>query len=188
MSDTRKFVIFDLDGTLIDSYECVLCCVNKTLDFFNLAMIKSIPQSEKHRDIEEIFDKTREIIENHITYDSFKSVFDYVHYNNDFETIHINKQVYEYLLKYISTDYKIVILTNKFQKTAHRIIQKLFPNIDIEVIGRTSVHSLKSDVKLVKSRLSNLNLRLDECVCYYGDSIDDENLSHELGVTYIKTL
>lgn len=188
MSDKRKFVIFDLDGTLIDSYECVLRCVNKTLDFFNLSPIELIKQSAKHRNIAELFDKVSEILNNQIPYESFKSVFDYVHYNDSFEKIQINYSVYEELLRYAQSDYKILILTNKFEKTAYKIIRKIFPNLNIDVIGRIGIYSLKSNIELVKKLLNQHEFIPYDCLCYYGDSSEDERLSHELGITYIKIL
>lgn len=188
MSDNRKFVIFDLDGTLIDSYECVLRCVNKTLTFFSLSIVENIPQSERSGDIDAIFDKAREIVKKHIPYECFKSVFDYVHYNGGFETISINKGTKDELMKYIALGYKILIITNKLQETANKIVGEFFPDYAIDIIGRIGIASLKSNPKKVKNLLNNHNYKLEDCLCYYGDSIEDENLSHELGISFVKTL
>lgn len=186
MPDNRKFVIFDLDGTLIDSYECVLCSVNKVLVFFDLPTIESLPHTEGNGDIREIFDTVKEIVKGHVSYEYFKVVFDYEHYNSDFESVKLNKNILDELLNFLNQDYKILILTNKMLNTAYKIVRKILPEYDVDIIGRIDVTPLKSDSLRVKTIISEHNYDLRNCLCYYGDSIEDEILSSELGIPYIK--
>lgn len=187
-NNDKKFVIFDLDGTLIDSYECVLRCVNKVLVFFDLPTIESLSHTEDKGDIREIFDIVREIVKGHISYEYFKVVFDYEHYNSDFESIKLNKNILNELLNFLNQDYRILILTNKMLNTAYKIVRKILPEYDIDIIGRTDVMPLKTDPLRVKNIISEHNYDVRNCLFYYGDSIEDEILSSELGIPYIKIL
>ena len=45
----KKYVIFDLDGTLIDSFECICRNINKTLQSFD-CQICTKSQFEEYRD------------------------------------------------------------------------------------------------------------------------------------------
>lgn len=179
----RKFVIFDLDGTLIDSFECVLRCVNKALDTFSLPHVE-IPLSYRHGDIAIIFDKAKEITVESINFSDFKKRFDEIHLNDYVESVYLIESTYKKLVKYHQDGVKILILTNKYQPIAEKICQIFLPCVDAVVIGRTFSHL--SDSKLINLiQFCKINMiSEDEIIYYFGDTVKDKYLAEKLNIPY----
>lgn len=184
MSYNRKFVIFDLDGTLIDSYECVLRCVNKTLNFFELPSI-IIPASDNTKNVEDIFGRAKEITQNIIPYSEFKSKFDSVHLEDCINDIEINIDAENLMCQYFNNGYTILILTNKLKCIADKICNHFFSNINVIVIGREDVHPIKSNWQYIVEKLSNIDICPGACELYVGDSDADEYLAKSISIKYL---
>lgn len=181
----RKFVIFDLDGTLIDSFECVLRCVNKTLDSLSLPHIKINP-SEGTNDIEVIFEKVKEIIKNKVPFSSFKVLFDSIHLDDCIENVGCFIVASQQMIKHKNDAKTIVILTNKKDNIAKKIMAILYPNITPIIIGRQGLASMKTKA-IIYTELSNRGLLAHNCVCYYGDSNLDFELANYLRIPFRKS-
>lgn len=179
--NNQKFVIFDLDGTLIDSFECVLRCVNKALDSFALPHVE-IPSSERHRDIAIIFDKAKEITTGKVGFGNLKKRFDEIHLNDCTKSINIIDCTFSMLLKHYIEGHIIIILTNKFQPIAEKICSSFFPMVSV-VIGRTT-SSLTSKEIFFAEFLRTKNIQTDQVVFYYGDSIQDKEISSHFDIPY----
>lgn len=189
MPDNRKFVIFDLDGTLIDSYECVFNCINKTMEELNLSKFKqtdynpSIPIHKLLKAVEEI------LHHNKIPLKKFYSRFDSIQLLVCQRTSIRNKiypkvitQGKTLLQSYLSLGYYIVVLTNKEQNVANTIIERLFSENGFVIIGRNTTKKIKKESSNVITRLREHNLDIDDCVAYYGDSEEDVLLAKKLGM------
>lgn len=181
----RKFVIFDLDGTLIDSFECVLRCVNKTLDSFSLPHI-DIPLNERHGDIALIFDKAQKITTGKINFSDFKNRFDEIHLDDCIMDIAIIDVTKELLKNYIRTGIMIVVLTNKLHLIATKILKRFFPYAKCNVIGRVDYRPLKNEYSIINDCMYKQNLDIRNCILYYGDSYEDEMLALNMGVEFFK--
>lgn len=179
----RKFVIFDLDGTLIDSFECVLRCVNKTLAYFDLPKV-IISQSSPRNDIELIFSKAKDIIHGKVQWNDFKNTFDSMHLKDCIEDVAINPIANNLLKEYYDKGYSIVIITNKLSVIAEKICNTLFCDFNISIIGRLSVDSIKSDWAYIARKIADLDLSLGNCLVYIGDSEADYRLSKQLSVKF----
>ena len=180
----RKFVIFDLDGTLIDSFECVLRCVNKALDSFSLPNVE-IPLSERQGDIAIIFDKAKDIINGNIDFHCFKKRFDKIHYDDCIESVNVVPKTLTNLKDHFDNGVKLVIITNKFQSIAERICYHFFKQFNISIIGRLDCSPIKSDSNFVAELLQKNGLDPIDCLCYYGDTNTDELLSELMNIKFI---
>lgn len=179
----RKFVIFDLDGTLIDSFECVLRCVNKTLETFAIPHIE-IQSIESFNDIEIIFNKAKEVIHESIPFDDFKKRFDKIHYDDCIDGIIVKQNVYNCLITLIRNKYSIVILTNKHQSIANKIVDNFFHGLDIQVLGRTSNTPIKNGY-CYKELLTKLhNISYDGYEGFFGDTLQDERTAAYLSIPF----
>lgn len=185
----RKFVIFDLDGTLIDSFECALHCINHILLEYGCAQLNRKKISSDLA-IHELLFLAKEVVKDKgIRYYEFKQKFDslqYLIYSNPeryrkyYPTL--MKQGCGMLLKSVSLGYRIVIITNKEQRAAIEILKYLYPTIDLIVLGRIKEDVLKSDGRKVLRRLKSHGLAIQNCIGYFGDSIEDIILAREIGI------
>ncbi len=182
LDSDRKFVIFDLDGTLIDSFECVLRCVNKTLDSFSLPFIK-IPINERHGDIAIIFEKAKDIINGKISFTDFKRHFDETHFFDYINSVRIIEPNVKLLTNYFNSGVSIIIITNKREEIAKKCISHFFPWLSCSYIGRQGKNSIKNDYDYIKIRLEKLESNIT-LLGYYGDSKEDFQLANKLNIKF----
>lgn len=178
----RKFVIFDLDGTLIDSFECVLRCVNKALDTFVLPHVKISP-SERSNDIDVIFEKVKETIKDKVSFNNFKALFDSIHLDDCIENVGCFIAASQQMIEHNNDKKIIVILTNKKDNIAKKIMAILYPDITPIIIGRQGMASFKTK-SVIYTELSNRGIPAHDCVCYYGDSYIDFELANYLRIPF----
>lgn len=182
----RKFVIFDLDGTLIDSFECVLRNVNKALDSFSIPHV-DIPPDERHGDIAVIFSKAKVITNGIIDFCDFKERFDTMHFEDCIESITIINSSYNLLLKYREDGVRIIVLTNKYQPIAEKICKIFFANLCDIIIGRECHDYSKTKECQLMHYLSNNKINPNRVICYYGDSVEDCIIAKSLGTPFYAT-
>lgn len=193
MSDNnQKFVIFDLDGTLIDSYDCIIHCINQALEVLNLTQLGP-RDCNLPKPIHKILDVVEtNLVNNKITLKKFYSKFDSIQLSICQRKAKYYPKVITLgntlLNSYISHGYKVVILTNKAQNIANAIIKCLFKEYDLIVIGRRSTKRIKNEPNNVLSRLNEYNLNIDNCIAYHGDSVEDALLATKLGLNNFKLM
>lgn len=79
----KEYAIFDLDGTLIDSFECICRNINKTLQSFDCPVCtKSQFEEYRHKDLSELFSFAVETTNGKVSMSLFKSVFDIMHFED----------------------------------------------------------------------------------------------------------
>ena len=180
----RKYVIFDLDGTLIDSFECVLRCVNKTLGLYSLPEIKILSSEREVGNIDIIFKKAKEFVNGKPSFFDFKKCFDKIHFDDCIETVSINLNIYAELMRHKNNGVGIIILTNKHQSVAEKICKQLLMLEDAIIIGRKDAVPLKDDCNKVANALCNNRIAMDSILCYYGDSSEDMSLANKLNIKF----
>ncbi len=179
-----KGVIFDLDGTLIDTIEGLANSVNAAMDFYGFPnhsveiyrtfvgngvgklVERALPEGKKH-----LTEDARKIFERHYaeTMLDVLPVYDGI------------RELLEYLLE---NGIKIAVNTNKMDVFAKPMIEKVFGNIFTEVLGEVDAFKRKPAPDGVEYILEKMGLSKEECV-YIGDSQVDIKTAKNSGLKSI---
>ena len=168
----KKFVIFDLDGTLIDTVEGITIAANKYLSSHNIPFVYS------RDDIESFIGNGAPLL--------FKRMMKNYEYNeNDYQeflTFYRDNQKYSKvypevvssLKALISRGYSLFILSNKPDSLLQILIKELLSEINFKYIqGQDNKYPTKPDVTLLNEKIIN-SFDLDPNEGYYvGDSYVD---------------
>jgi HAD superfamily hydrolase (TIGR01549 family) len=179
-----KAVLFDLDGTLIDSSPLILKSIKETLNHFNFKCsnqkLRLLSQGHS-RDIAYYFmDKNKVSFDVH-DFVEFrrKSFINLLHSNPD----HWFKDSKDFL-KDLSKDYKIAIVTGSrwgFVKESFDKKTKCYVDY---IVTSDDVEHKKPDIQPIEKTLKKLNLKKEE-VIFIGDSIQDGIMCIRSGIRFI---
>ncbi len=170
-NDKIKCLIFDLDGTLVDTLQDIAVAVNYSLRYHNLPT----------HDI----DKYKEFLgygSKHLIKAAVGEGYDEAFYDDvynvyiDYYTKHpcdfakVYKGITNALQYCYNTSYYLVIITNKPTPIAKQIVDKLFPNIQFDlVIGDGSGFPRKPNPEVINA-VKKMFLIHEEEIAYFGDS------------------
>lgn len=185
-----KSIIFDMDGTLIDSDEGIFKAFKKALDLLNVPVRKNITENEIHNcyggtlktyidNLVEPSYNTPELI-NTIT-----SKMSYV-YNGEF--IKENTPVFDgiqCLLKELKKQNIILgIVSNSHQYILEIICDMFFDGIFDYIYGDDEHHKTKPDTSGIQGFLDEFNLKTDD-VALIGDTPTDYQTATKIGIKII---
>lgn len=164
-----KGVIFDLDGTLIDTIEGLANSVNAAMDFYSFPnhsvekyrsfvgngvgklVERALPEDKKH-----LCEDARKIFEKHYA----ETMLDILPVYSGI------RELLDYLVK---NGIKIAVNTNKMDVFAKPMIQKVFGDIFCDVLGEVREFSRKPSADGVNYLLEKMELKNTDCI-YVGDS------------------
>lgn len=167
----KKAIIFDLDGTLIDSLTDIALCANEVLKEFNLPtheiddykkfvgggalflMNNCSPDNTSQKDINKLFER-------------FKEIYDTAIYSNTKPY----DGVYELLDKLIQKDCNIGVLSNKPHEFTLKYVNKFFKKYNLkEVHGQKENVPKKPDPKAALDIANSFNTKAEN-IFFIGDS------------------
>ena len=180
-------VIFDMDGTLLDTLEDLTDSVNYMLNKFSypaktidqirsyvgngikLLVERAIPDGAANPNFDEAFECFRAHYEVH-SEDKTKA------YDG----------VIALIAKFKQNGYKMAIVSNKFDAGLKALARKFFPDIDV-AIGESAGVNKKPAPDMVYSAMAQLGSEKEKCV-YIGDSDVDFMTAKNSGIDCVSVL
>lgn len=180
-----KTIIFDLDGTLLDTLVDLKNAVNHALIFYNL------PEKDLEFVRKAIGNGTTVLIkrctpsslndeERKRVFDVFKSY--YLEHYADFT--HPFKGIKELILDRFKSQVKFAVVSNKDNDLTNKIINKEFPNCFDVIQGSYLDHPKKPDPYLINKIIKENNINKKDCL-YIGDTNVDKESAMNAGLPYL---
>lgn len=186
MMKDKKYIIFDLDGTLVDSFPTIVNVCKRVFKEYAPAAIPSDELFENYRgrDIEQMFMDLSERL--NVNTNEFRKKYD-AQYALDCLTGTIVIRQQKIVLKEAKAmGLGIIVLTNKRQELAEKVCSALFSNGEIDyIIGRKGTEPIKPRQVIIE-RLKKCGINAErQCLKYFGDSEIDRITAKLLKVEYI---
>lgn len=183
-----KTLIFDLDGTLLDTSKDIQKVLNDTLKEFNCPTL-SLSQTLSFigngayalcRDALP-FDKQNLLEEFHKSY-----VFSFQNCDNALTSVFPDEK--RVLQRFVNDGIKVCILTNKPQIATERVVKQYLDFIDFDIVfGNRPDFSLKPNPESVKYIIDNLGVNEKECL-FIGDGEADVMTAINAGIDGVSVL
>ena len=182
-----KLIIFDLDGTLLDTLQDLGDSCNVILQRFGYP-IHQLPAYKKFvgNGVQKLIERalpeharTTEIITTLLT--AFKTYYE--------EQTISHTRPYSGIISLLQTlkssGYLISVASNKYHEAVIPLMEKYFPTISFDLIlGHRTGHPAKPDPEIVWDTLQTLGIAKENCY-YVGDSSVDMDTANNAGVTAI---
>lgn len=179
-----KCIIFDLDGTLLDTIDDLTDCMNSILKQSNL------PLNTKEDYISFVGNGIRKFVERSLP-ENLKNNIDIDHYLEIFKSHYTDECTkktcifsgIEPLLDYLNNEnYKLCILSNKSDNLVQPIVSRLLSKWNFDVVsGAIARLPKKPDPTLTLEICNDLGIKPENCV-FVGDSEFDVNTALNAGI------
>lgn len=179
-----KTVIFDLDGTILDTLQDLKNAVNHGLNFYNL------PEKDLEFVRKAIGNGTTVLIqrctpsslndnERLAVFNEFKAYYlaHYADYTKPYPGI-------KELLEKLYNKVRLAVVSNKDNDLTNKIIKKEFGNLFGIIQGSYLDHPKKPDPYLINKMIKENNINKEECL-YVGDTNVDKESATNAGLPYL---
>lgn len=183
----KKLVIFDLDGTLLNTIADLAAATNQALQYYGYPT----HSTDDYRffvgnGINKLFERAlpeNERSEENILKIRSQFVPYYDKHNADFSRPYPG--IAALLLALQNDGRKIAVASNKYQAATRKLIAHYFPEINfVEVLGQREGIPAKPDPSIVNDIIATAGVTKEE-VLYVGDSNVDMQTAHNAGVTAV---
>jgi phosphoglycolate phosphatase len=182
-----KAIIFDLDGTLLNTIEDIQSVLNESLKAYSLPEV-SLQNTKLF-----VGDGAKKLVERAVgeRQDMFDKV--YAYYSKRFSECGNEKTTLyegesETLTKLKQMGIKLAILTNKPQKATQNVYKKYLSSFNFDVVrGQTDLFPLKPNKQSALNILDELNVKPSECL-FIGDGEADVLTAKNAGIKCISVL
>ena len=180
-----KYIIFDLDGTILDTLQDLTNAVNhglksfklplKDLDFVRLAIGNGTKVLIKRCTPCDISEEERSMV-----FNTFKDYY-FKHFTDNTKPY---PGIYEMLLKLKETNnVKLAVLSNKDDDLTKQLIEKEFPRVFDIIQGSYIDKPRKPDPYLINKILKENNIDIKDCL-YIGDTNVDKETANAGSLEY----
>ncbi len=180
----KKLVIFDLDGTLIDTLDDLQASVNYALAHFNYPL-RSREQVRKDigNGVAKLMERSTPDGLNNPNYDEALRIFKEhyaIHYADKTE-------IYDGMLEVVkelrTAGFLLSVATNKIDSIAHILIEDRFPKCFDFILGDIDGVPKKPHPQMITNILNHFGLKKEDAI-YIGDTNVDEETAINSGLDY----
>ena len=181
----KKLIIFDLDGTIINTLIDLKNSLNHALFLHNLPP-RTLEQTRKaigngvSKLIERSIPETISKEEQRIMLQDFRKHY-LIHAADN--TLPYD-DVFNLLVRLKNDGYKLSVCTNKLQEAAEQLVNKMYPNLFDIIVGDQEGLRKKPEPDMVELVLKKLDIQKTEAI-YIGDSEVDKQTAVNSGIDYI---
>ncbi len=178
----KKLIIFDMDGTLLDSSKSITKSINYVRNELDLPPF-SVEKITKlinmpDQDLPKLF------YENIQPYSECRKIFEKHYYKNCIYQMELYDGIQE-MIQNLNNKYKMAVATNAYEIFAKKMIRHLHIEKYFQIIiGSDTINAKKPDPKILQYILDYFNIKKEEAVLI-GDSLKDEEAAKNAGLEYI---
>ncbi len=183
----KKGVIFDLDGTLINSLPDISAAMNRSLEKYGLPVFEE--NAYKYKVGNGVIKLAERSVGEHTEcLDGVLKAYMADYAENSRVNTYAYKGVPEMLAGLIAQGMKVCVLSNKDQSDTENVLAYYFPGIEFSIIrGRVEGVPLKPDPTAALIIAAQLGLTPQEC-WYVGDTSMDMNCGNSAGMETVGVL
>ena len=183
----KKLVIFDLDGTLLNTIADLAAATNQALQYYGYPT----HEMEAYRffvgnGINKLFERAlpeRERTEENVLKIRSQFIPYYDEHNADLSRPYPG--ISELLKTLQQQGIMIAVASNKYQAATRKLIAHYFPEINfVEVLGQREGIPAKPDPSIINEIMTKAGVKQED-ILYVGDSNVDMQTAHHAGVTAI---
>ena len=189
MSKTKKIIIFDLDGTLLNTiddlgYACNYALEKTGYPTHPIASYPAMVGNGINNLIRRALPETERTEENIMRVRTHFVPY-YNAHNCDFTRPYDG--IPEVLTTAKNQGYLLAVASNKYQAATEKIVNHFFPGIFDLILGEREGIERKPNPQIVFDILAILNDKMvnDRMINYFGDSLVDYNTAQNAGVPFV---
>lgn len=183
-----KAIIFDLDGTLLDTSRDIRKVLNESLERFGLPAV-SMENALKY-----LGNGARKLVARAVGGDDLTLIEEvygdyfkrFAECDNKLTTLYDGER--EVLERFLNSGIRLAVLTNKPQKAAERVVKQLLGGIGFEYIyGDSPEHPLKPNPATTLEIMAKLGVEKSETL-FVGDGDADAKTAANAGIRCVSAL
>ncbi len=178
----KKLIIFDMDGTILDSSKSITKSINFVRNELGLSPF-SVEKITKlinmpDQDLPKLF------YEDIKPYSECRKIFEKHYHENCIKDMRLYNGIRE-LLRELNRDFLLAVATNAYEMFAKKMLEHLEINNYFEmIVGSDTIGARKPDPKVIQYILNTLNINEKEAL-FVGDSLKDEQAAKNANIKYI---